>query len=230
MDNWTITDNIRDGSGSLDQSSGEVPPLDQQLGNSRDPGPPASSFATAPGLSWQQIYARLLLNQDDFTAYEALWRRVSRWADRQSGAPLGIHEHREDVVAETCAATILGLDHAYGAETFSGFVFGQFLTARRRYLRFTRLMTVGLDDLQIADPSEDDEPDDGELARLEVYLHELRARERQAVELRYLARASSAEIARVLAVSETNARRIVFNGLKCLRHRAAQLAHNRFDR
>jgi RNA polymerase sigma factor (sigma-70 family) len=176
-------------------------------------------FRESHDLAWQSIYARLRVDRDDRIAFEALWRRVARWANRQLYGPGLLRELREDVVAETCAATILGIEHAYGADTFSGFVFGQFLTARRRYLRYARLEIIALEDVHPAG-AYDDEPQEDELALLEACLLELRPRERQAVELRYFACASSTEIASALDVSTTNARRIVFNGLQRLRRGA----------
>jgi RNA polymerase sigma factor (sigma-70 family) len=60
-------------------------------------------------------------------------------------------------------------------------------------------------------------PDPDEMALLGRCLLELPVRERDAVELRYLAGASTAEIAEALGVTDVNARRIVFNGLRHLR-------------
>jgi RNA polymerase sigma factor (sigma-70 family) len=186
------------------------------------PSAPASVFEsddqTAPDgmLAWSEIYSRLCGDRDDHQAFQALQRRVARWAHRQLNSPTSLREQSDDVVADTCAAVVLGLGQAYGAETFSGFVYGHFLSARRRYLRFSRMELVPLDDLQMPAHAEVD-PSVDELALLRRCLLGLTPRERQAVELRYFADVSSREIARALGVSETNARRIVFNGITHMR-------------
>ncbi|MFN0070309.1 MAG: sigma-70 family RNA polymerase sigma factor [Chloroflexota bacterium] len=171
-------------------------------------------------LGWSEIYDLLLSNRADAEAYSALSRRVARWADRQLTSPPSLRELREDVVAHACSATVMGLDQAYGADTFAGFVYGQFLSARRRYLRLVRLECVPIDGLQIAEPTEH-QPAADELALLQRCLMELTPRERSAVELRYFANVSSREIGQALGVTEVNARRIVFNGLAQLRRRAS---------
>jgi len=163
-------------------------------------------------LAWSAIYSRLCFDRGDHQAFQALQRRVARWAHRQLNSPTSLREQRDDVVADTCAAVVLGLGQAYGAETFSGFVYGHFLSARRRYLHFSRLELVPLDDLQMAGYTEV-EPHADELALLRRCLVGLTPRERRAVELRYFDDVSSREIASALGVTETNARRIVFNGI-----------------
>jgi len=183
-----------------------------------------SDDRTAPVgiLAWSEIYSRLLRDRDDHEAFLALQRRVARWAHRQLNSPALLREQCDDVVADTCAAVVLGLAQAYGAETFSGFVYGHFLSARRRYLRFSRMELVPLDDLQMAGYTEV-EPHADELALLRRCLVGLTPRERRAVELRYFDDVSSREIASALGVTETNARRIVFNGITRMRRSAHRI-------
>jgi RNA polymerase sigma factor (sigma-70 family) len=198
---------------------GRIVPFDQQSWIPSVPTPCEKPAFLRGELSWDELYVRLYRDPDDHVAFAALIRRVARWAERQLRTPNVLRELSEDVIAETCAAVILNLHRAYGAETFAGFVFGQFLTARRRYLRFLRLECVPVDDVQVAQIDERG-PNSDELALLDRCLLELQPRERRAVELRYYGEASSREIAEALGVTETNARRIVFNGLAHLRKSA----------
>ena len=198
---------------------GRIVPFDQQSWIPSVPIPCEKPVLLPGELSWDELYVRLYRDPEDSVAFAALVRRVTRWADRQLRTPTVLRELSEDVIAETCSAVVLNLQRAYGAETFAGFVFGQFLTARRRYLRFLRLECVAIDDMQIAEIDEHG-PTTDELALLERCMLELQPRERRAVELRYFGDASSREIADALDVSETNARRIVFNGLAHLRKSA----------
>jgi RNA polymerase sigma factor (sigma-70 family) len=214
MQNATIT--TIEPSAAVVSHEARIVPFDDRAWASAPRTQQAARCEESGELTWQEIFSRLLIDKEDELAFRALQRRVTRWADRQLTTPVAVRELREDVVADACAASILGIEHAYGSETFSGFVFGQFLSARRRCLRFSRLETVPLEDVQLAVGLEQG-PDVDELALLERCLLELPPRERQAVEMRYFGDASSTEIARALDVSETNARRIVFNGLKRLR-------------
>jgi RNA polymerase sigma factor (sigma-70 family) len=172
-------------------------------------------------LGWDEIYRRLERNPDDWAAFTALERRVARWADRQLRSPAALRAQRDDVVADTCAAAVLGIARAYGAETFQGFVYGHYLNARRRALAEARQPVVPFGDLD-SPGSIDSGPSTDELALLQRCLAELPQRERRAIELRYFANASSQEIATVLSVTEVNARRIVFNGLDRLRRSASR--------
>jgi RNA polymerase sigma factor (sigma-70 family) len=180
-----------------------------------------SDDQTAPDgtLAWGEIYSRLCRDRDDHEAFQALQRRVARWAHRQLQSPASLREQSDDVVADTCAGVVLGLQQAYGADTFAGFVYGHFLSARRRYLHFSRVELVPLDDLQMPVYTQA-EPHADELALLRHCLLGLPPRERRAVELRYFADVPSRAIAQALGVSETNARRIVFNGITHMRRSA----------
>jgi RNA polymerase sigma factor (sigma-70 family) len=180
-----------------------APPPDSRLSLSRE------------ALGWPQIYTRLQRDPEDGDAFAWLERRVTRWVERQLLHP-SLRAHHEDVVADTCAAVLTSVDDAYGAETFSAFVYGLYLNARRRAFRIAREPAVPLGALDHVEhtPSH---PDPDEILLLGHCLKELPDRERRAIELRYLSDASTAEIARALNVSESNARRIVFNGLRRLR-------------
>jgi RNA polymerase sigma-70 factor (ECF subfamily) len=123
---------------------------------------------------------------------------------------------REDVVAETCSLVILGIDKAYGAPTFDGFVLGHYFNVRRRARRWTQRPTVGLDEVEVTEPERDEvAPDEVEL--LERCLASLPPQQKAAVEMRHLAGASSAEIAAALAISRDNARKLISRGLEGLR-------------
>lgn len=173
--------------------------------------------SAAVALDWTAIYARLKRDPNDAAAFAALAGQVRRWAERQirSVSPL-LEAHREDVVADTCAAALIGIDAAYGCETFPGFVYGHYLNARRRALQHLQRPVVPLGAYDPPAPANRGLSSD-ELALLERCLGELPRRERCAVELRYFDGASAREIGSVLSVTEGNARRLVFNGLARLR-------------
>jgi RNA polymerase sigma factor (sigma-70 family) len=175
----------------------------------------ASHILDRGALGWAQVYARLQRDPSDTDAFAWLEERVTRWVERQLPHP-ALRTHHEDIVAVTCASVLININDAYGAETFSAFVYGYYLNARRWAFRIAREPVVPLGAIEHANqpPST---PDPDEMTLLSSCLRELPARERDAVELRYLAGASTAEIAEALAVTETNARRIVFNGLSHLR-------------
>ena len=168
-------------------------------------------------MDWAEIYRRLHREPDDAEAWAALEDRVrglALRALRQRGRALV-----EDVVGDTCSMVVLSLDKARGAETFEGFVLGHLLNARRRVLNFYRGPVIPLGDIDPPAPP-DHEPEDWlEEARgiLAHCLRELPARQRQAVELRYLDAAPLASIATALRVTENNARQIVFRGIAHLR-------------
>jgi RNA polymerase sigma factor (sigma-70 family) len=182
----------------------------------------ATVLHASTAMLWVEIYSRLARDRNDMMAFTALQHRVARWAERQLTSP-ACRSERDDVVAETCAAVVLGLDEAYGPDTFAGFVYGHYLNARRRALRSVRRGTVPFGDQDPPDPAERTESTADELALLERCLAELPPRERRAVEMRYFAEASAGEIASALSVTEVNARRIVFNGLARLRRSAWQV-------
>jgi RNA polymerase sigma factor (sigma-70 family) len=168
-------------------------------------------------MDWAEIYQRLRCDRDDVSAWSALEERVralARKTLRQRGDAL-----IEDVVADACATVVLGLDNARGPETFDGFVLGHLLNARRRVLAFYQTSVIPLGELEVPAPPEREADDQMEEARgiLERCLDELPARQRRAVELRYLQDASTATIAADLRVAENNARQIVFRGIARLR-------------
>jgi RNA polymerase sigma factor (sigma-70 family) len=167
--------------------------------------------------SWTVLYERLRLNPNDAVAFAALAGRVRGWT-RTSLAEPGAARYGDDIVADTCSAVILGIEDAYGAETFPSFVYGHYRNARRRLLQDSRF-AVPLGDLDPPDSSVS-QPAPDELSLLERCLSALPPRERRAVELRYLGHASTREIADALGVSVVNARQIVFSGLTRLRRDA----------
>jgi RNA polymerase sigma factor (sigma-70 family) len=168
-------------------------------------------------MEWPQIYERLLADREDSEAWNALWQRVMGWARR------GLWQRGwyaiEDVVEETCSATLLGLEKAQGGATFSGFVYGHYLNARRRTLSAppTESLTDEAAARLSAEPDERDEVSDEGRDQLQHCLDVLAERERQAVQLRYFDEASAAEVADKLGVSAVNGRQIVFRALAHLR-------------
>jgi RNA polymerase sigma factor (sigma-70 family) len=166
-------------------------------------------------VEWQEIYWRLLVDRNDRLAWQALERRARRWA-QVILATRGTHAI-DDAVADTCAAALLNLDGARGAETFAGFVYGHFLNVRRGVLKTSQPLMLGLEDFDVAVPADDDGPDPSALRQLHSALASLPPRERRAVTLRYFDEQSSTVIGSVLGVTRSNARRIVHNGLRGLR-------------
>jgi RNA polymerase sigma factor (sigma-70 family) len=167
-------------------------------------------------MHWEEIYNRLAGDREDAQAWKALQQRVRAWARanlRGRGSDLV-----EDVVADVCASVAVAFDRAHGARTFHGFVLGHCLNVRRELLRRRRGALVSLEGVDVPAPeAEQDLFDQRDLEWLTGALHTLPDRERRAVGLRYFEQASGAQIAQALGVTEVNARRIVFNGLRHLR-------------
>jgi RNA polymerase sigma factor (sigma-70 family) len=110
----------------------------------------------------------------------------------------------------------MGIDKAYGAPTFEGFVRGHYLNTRQRALRWAHRPTLGLDEVELAEPERDEvAPDEREL--LQRCLAGLPPLQKAAVEMRHLAGASTGEIAAALAISPANARQLVSRGIAGLR-------------
>jgi len=166
-------------------------------------------------MDWEQIYQRLAADTNDAPAWAALDQRVRGWA-RAVFWKHGNHAI-DDVVADTCAAVALGMRGARGPQTFAGFTYGHYLNARRRMLRSGLSSGVPLGTIDVAAPAEADELDPETLTRLRAALDRLPRRERAAVTLRYFNELPSTRIAAELGVTDGNARRILFNGLRRLR-------------
>jgi RNA polymerase sigma factor (sigma-70 family) len=186
------------------------------MGHSPDTAEVGSNLDNAKG--WRELHVCLRRDRNDPLAYNALARRIHPTAQRDLW-PYGWHVI-EDAVADTCTEVILSLERARGAETFAGFVYGHYLNVRRRIIRDVRQHPVPMHEeieriLASSEPDGDPTPD--QVVALRSGLAQLPSRERRAVELRYLEKASSAQIAAELAVTEGNARRIVFSGLARLR-------------
>jgi RNA polymerase sigma factor (sigma-70 family) len=167
-------------------------------------------------MNWNDIHQRLLLDSNDALAWTSLQEHVRWWA---RGVLAGRASYAiEDAVAETCAATVIGLRNARSAETFAGFAYGHFLNVRRRLIRDQALVqrTQTLD-LELPLVATVDEPDPEIVAIVRRAVDGLPERERRAVRMRYFDELSSTAIASALGVSNVNARRIVFNGLRRLR-------------
>jgi RNA polymerase sigma factor (sigma-70 family) len=166
-------------------------------------------------MEWGEIYRRLARDSNDAAAWSALELRVRRWALR--GFRGRGWDATEDAVADTCAAAVLSLGRAYGAETFSGYAYGYYLNVCRRMRRETQEPLVRLGEQDLQDPSEtghgDAESSEEQLVALRGALRELPARQRRAVVLRYFSRKSAAEIGAALDVTEGNARWLVCDGL-----------------
>jgi RNA polymerase sigma-70 factor (ECF subfamily) len=176
----------------------------------------AAPACRSPALDWPDIYERLVCNPNDPLAWDLLQRRIGTWAH---AALRDRAEHViEDVVEDTCAAVAIGLGIARGPETFGGFVYGRFLTERRRALQLNRVKLTPIDGIDIEDESEDDDPPGAEhLALLREAIRELPDREREALVLRYQDSASASEIGAAMGISPGYARLLVHQGLKRLR-------------
>jgi RNA polymerase sigma factor (sigma-70 family) len=168
-------------------------------------------------IDWLTIYRRLREDPNDAAAFTALSSRVERWIRAQLWDPT-LSLYREDVLADACSSVLVGIDEAYGAETFSSFVYGHYLNARRRALQ-GRGPVIPLGDIDLPD-SPESPPTPDEVDLLQRCLAVLPPRERRAVELRYLGDATTREIAEALGVTNVNARQIVFSGLARLRRSA----------
>jgi RNA polymerase sigma factor (sigma-70 family) len=164
------------------------------------------------GPVWPGLYARLKSNPEDTAAYGELGATVDTWARTEFSQ----QADRDDVVAETCSAVVLGIDKAYGAATFEGYVRGHYFNARRRAHQRVQRSTISLGEVELVDaPSDELAPDERDL--LERCLAELPPLQKVAVEMRYLAGASSVAIAETLRVSPANARQLISRGLARLR-------------
>jgi RNA polymerase sigma factor (sigma-70 family) len=165
---------------------------------------------------WPQLYAALIRDPGDDQAWLDLEERVEQLVHQRLSDldPIAA----QDAVAEICVQVVTDLTKARGPETFQGFVYGQFLTVRRRTLAQTktRRSEVPIEGLEFPNPPQED-PGDRALAALQQCLDTLPRRDRSAVELRYFQQATPLAIASALSVSEGNARRIVYNGLTRLR-------------
>jgi RNA polymerase sigma factor (sigma-70 family) len=174
-------------------------------------------------MQWEEIYSRLARDREDAQAWKALQQRVRAWARanlRGRGPDLV-----EDVVGDVCASVAVAFERAHGAQTFHGFVLGHCLNVRRGLLKSRCGALVSLDGVDVPAPEADPELfDQRDLEWLAGALHTLPERERRAVGLRYFEQATSTQIAQALGVSEVNARRIVFNGLRRLRQKHLQSA------
>lgn len=162
-------------------------------------------------MDWVELYHRLIADRSDAEAWDQLRTRVRVWA-RRALWERGWYAV-EDAVEDTAAAVVMSLERAQGPSTFSGFVFGHFLNARRRALRDP--LTQPLPDDMAGSPFSQPAAEDLEVLRL--CLDELPDRERQAVRLRYFEEASAARIAELLGTSALNARQIVFRAITRLR-------------
>jgi RNA polymerase sigma factor (sigma-70 family) len=166
-------------------------------------------------MDWDQIYCRLTSDDNDSLAWAALQRRVEVWA--RAVFWMQARHLIDDAVVDTCAGIALGLQAARGPATFAGFAYGHFLNARRRLLRVEVQPSVPIDDLDVAAPPREEGPDVEAISSLRRALATLPPRERTAVTLRYFHDFPSSRIATELGVTNGNARRILFNGLRRLR-------------
>ncbi|MGI9146383.1 MAG: sigma-70 family RNA polymerase sigma factor [Chloroflexota bacterium] len=167
-------------------------------------------------MDWEEIYCRLRVDNNDIEAWLAVERRVKSWG-RAVFWSRGAHVV-QDAVADTCAAVALNLGDARGPDTFAGFVYGHFLNVRRRVLRGVPTW-MPLEGIELPAPDQEEVPDPEQVQRLQRALAELPSRERTAVVLRYFEDCPSARIAAELGVTDGNARRILYNGLRRLRTR-----------
>ncbi len=144
----------------------------------------------------------------------------SAGAGRRKKSGRKVTQDKEDAAADTATAVILSFARARGADTFASFVYGQYLDVWRRILTDVKRHHVPIDEAIENRPAGSDPcgyPPPDQRAALRTCLLHLLARERRAVELRYLEEASSERIARDLGVTPENARRLVCTGLARLR-------------
>jgi RNA polymerase sigma factor (sigma-70 family) len=170
--------------------------------------------ASGAGRVWDEIYWWMRADRNSRAAWYALDCRVRGWAWRDL-AGRGAHV-AEDAVADTCARVVLHFDRARGADTFQGFVYGQYLNARRRALQELSAAGAPLGAIDPPAPPADD-PDEAALAVLACCLAALPARERRALKLRYFDELSMAAIGSALGVTEDNARQILLRARRRLR-------------
>ena len=164
------------------------------------------------GPDWAGLYARLSSDPEDAAAYATLGATVAGWARTDFSRQVDL----EDVVADTCSAVVVGIGKAHGPASFGGFVLGHYLNIRRQTRRRMLRSATRIDDVELVEALGDEiAPDEREL--LERCLAELAPVQKAAVEMRYLAGASSTEIAEALQVSHANARQLISRGLARLR-------------
>jgi RNA polymerase sigma-70 factor, ECF subfamily len=167
-------------------------------------------------VEWSEIYDRLVVDPNDAGGWSALLRRVHGWARTRLASADGWV--LDEVSADTCSAVALKMSLARGRDTFATFVYGYFLNACRRYIRYrdAGMKNVALDEIDVPAPPAYD-PEQARIAAITTCLESLPPRDRQAVTMRYLQEASPAAIAEALGVNDGYARRIVFNGLQRIR-------------
>jgi DNA-directed RNA polymerase specialized sigma24 family protein len=173
-------------------------------------------------LEWEEIYGVLRASPNDAIAWHSLRWRVQGMA--AAIRDLGRHAV-EDVVEDTCSRVVLDIDSAYGPDTFAGFVFGHFRTAKRSALAAP--VTVTLEDGGVAGV-EAGGPDPDDVLLLRDCLERLGShapRQRDAVALRHLWGVPYGEIAAHLDVTENNARQLVHLGLVGMRPCVGEGAH-----
>ena len=171
---------------------------------------------------WAQIYHRLQRDSNDLPAWEALRAHVRPWAqaDFRGRGEAAV----EEAIADTCARVAVALHTARGAETFRGFVKGQYFAARREVLRFLAQSQRLLG----GDPPPDPPDESANVEELVVEgpyrrqalqrcLGRLPQRERVAVEAFYFRDLGIEGVAAILGITRLNARQILWQARAHLR-------------
>src|SRR5438045_4055540 len=90
--------------------------------------------------TWDEIYTGLIEDRNDERAWSGLHARVCLGA-RNELRDLG-PAMVEDAVEDACSSVVVGIARARGVDTFAGFVYGHYLRARKRALRWHRAPVV----------------------------------------------------------------------------------------
>ena len=176
----------------------------------------------ACSVDWAEIYYALKdrSNEDPescIEAYTALGQKVRPWAlARLSDCRWLL----DDLIADTQAAVLDRISSAYGPESFGGFVWYQFKTQFRHYLRVCKAEGGNGGDDPPDVPSADPELVDDQLLDCLERLNDV---DRTAVALRHIYEVPDSELAMRLTeltgrhISDGNARVILFRAMEKLR-------------
>lgn len=94
---------------------------------------------------WPEIYDTLNLDRHNSQAWNEIAARVRPWVwSGLRGFDEGI---REDAVQDTCTRAFANFDDAHGRNTFSGFVYACFMSARRDILLHKPPRTTDIDEV-----------------------------------------------------------------------------------
>lgn len=165
-------------------------------------------------MSFEQIHDRLSVAMNDEAAVADLRSRILRWVidDR-------IMDHLvvggEDVINETLYLVLTKFRNSWGRETFSGFVRGHYMNARKEAWRNPQEVPY---DLQIHDRFDDGLPvTEQHLGNCLETLRVSNPNQLRAIIMREFNGCDYPTIAATLGIAETNARKSVSRGKQALR-------------